>query len=298
MDEVFDFASMLLLDGLCTTEDVYVVCEPCLMFKGYYRKCIEDKFKLVPIEEAMDKDFDIIFIANTHSKTIEIAKQFINMPIPFSIYFASDSPDIEYEYLEMFNPIVYFLREYYFNSKYDKKCYPLPFCSPFDIIDVDANDRPIDIFFIMSDNNPARKTWHRIILDNFIHTNSLITFHHGLLQTRKAVQHPKYLELLGQSKICINIRGFGAETVRFYEGLSCGALLITDQNFLIRPNPFIHENHLFYTEESRLAHYISQVLNNYDTLKQIAINGQKHLIKHHTTEERAKYAVDIIGKHI
>lgn len=297
MDRTLNYGSMFLFDGLCQLADIYVVWPPTHTWP--YHTSPLPPYTLLSQQSSLKMKFDFIVVSNTHDEVIRVAQRFKSLSAPFIVYFNSDDIAVDEKILDMFNPPCYFLREYHYNSTYPNNCYPLPFSSPFPITKVDDIDRPIEIFFVMSNNNPARKTWYNILINNFINTNSLLKLHDNRsLLTAEYIPTDKYFELLRQSKVCVNLRGFGNETVRFYEGISQGAVMTTDQNLLVRPNPFIYGRHVYYTEESRLHHHLALTLNNYEKHKEMVVKAQSHLLKYHTTVARAEGFLSTIKEYL
>lgn len=283
MDHVPNFGSIFLFDGLTDVADVTIVDSPdfddeCV--KWYLRP--NRKYKKVSIEEAKALNFDLIVIANQHENTLNYMRMIKKRDTPNVVYFNSDTPGLDWNVIGEFQPKICFLREYYYNEKYSNNCVALPFASPFSELTSVHQKRDIDILFAMTgNNNPARITWRDILKKNFSHTNSIFN-------TEKNFEREDYFDMLANSKIVIDIRGFGADTVRFYEAIAYGAFLITNETMLYRPNPFLNHEHICYTEESRVVHWVNHYLQLSQYRIASAYNAQVHLQKYHTTEKMAE----------
>jgi len=288
MDHVPNYGSLFLFDGLCDQADLFIIDKP-----NFEDECVRPylrlplKYSEVSIDEALNVDFDLVVISNEHEKTLEYARkyarEFLYKKIPFTVYMNSDTPGIKWDIVNEFNTKKFFLREYYYNESYPSDCHPLPFASPFDTYPaVSIAGRPIDILFAMSgQNNPARITWCDLLKEHFSHTNSIFNLDRNF-------ERDEYFEMLKQSKIVIDIRGFGADTVRFYEAIAHGAFLITNETMLHRPHPFINHYHVCYTEESRVVHWCNYYLSLHRERIFKAKNAQRHLVRYHTTEKMAE----------
>ncbi len=97
-----------------------------------------------------------------------------------------------------------------------------------------------------------------------------------------------YFDRLANSKVVFDIRGYGADTARFYEAISYGAFLITNETMLYRPHPFLNHDHVCYTEESRVALWCKKYLESSNRRIMVANNAQNHLRKYHTTVKMAE----------
>lgn len=283
MDDVFNFGSMFLFDGLTDIADVTVVAHPPLGSKisQWYVRA-DRKHKRVSTEEAKALDFDFIVIANQHRTTLNYMRTLRQIDIPNVIYFNADKPGLDWNIVGEFRPQLCFLREYYYNERYSNNCIALPFAYPLAELVPVQKEREIDILFAMSgQNNPARITWHDILKKNFAHTNSIFNI-------EKNFEQEDYFEHLKNSKIVIDIRGYGAETARFYEAIAHGAFVITNETMLYRPHPFLNHEHVCYTEESRIAIWCNYYLQNNQQRLKSATNAQCHLLKYHTTEKMAE----------
>lgn len=287
MDYIFNLGSIFLFDGLTDISDVTIVDGPPLenIISQWYARP-NRKHKKVSIEEAQNGSFDLIVIANQHHATLNYMRDLRNLNVPNVIYFNADSPGIDLKIVFEFQPQLCFLREYYYNEQYSSNCIALPFASPMREIVPAQKEREIDILFAMSgQNNPARITWHDILKKNFAHTNSVFNIERNFEQA-------DYFDMLANSKIVIDIRGYGAETARFYEAISYGAFLITNETMLLRPNPFLNHEHICYTEESRVALWCDYYLKNDQLRLTSAANAQIHLQKYHTTVRMAERFLD------
>lgn len=283
MDDVFNFGSIFLFDGLTDIADVTVVdCPPLGSKISQWYARPNRKYKKVSIEETKSLSFDLIVIANQHINTLNMARTIHHKDVPNVIYFNADKPGLDWNIIGEFQPRLCFLREYYYNETYSTNCIALPFAYPFAELVRVQKEREIDVLFAMSgQNNPARITWHDILKKSFAHTNSVFNI-------EKNFEQKDYFDMLDNSKIVIDIRGYGAETARFYEAIAHGAFVITNETMLYRPNPFLNYEHVCYTEESRVVLWCNYYLKNNQQRLESTTNAQCHLLKYYTTGKMAE----------
>lgn len=283
MDHIFNFGSIFLFDGLTDIADITVVdCPPLGSKISQWYARPNKTYAHISIEEATNMDFDLIVIANQHQGTLNYMRALHQRDIPNVVYFNTDMPGLDWNLIAEFQPRLCFLREYYYNEKYSNNCIALPFAYPLTEFVSVQKKRDIDILFAMSgQNNPARITWHDILKKNFAHTNSIFNI-------EKNFEQEEYFEYLKNSKIVIDIRGYGAETARFYEAIAHGAFLITNETMLYRPHPFLNHEHICYTEESRVVLWCNHYLRLSQHRIASAYQAQVHMLKYHTTEKMAE----------
>jgi len=287
-DPVFNYGTALLFDGLCEISNVSVIVTPALN-RPYVREDIT--FNVISEQEAMENSFDFAVLSNLHDETVELSMDIkvAMRDLPFVCYFNADDPTMGIHIIDFLKPHVVFLREYYHNREYPSNCFPLPFSFPH-AVKQSPVDRPIDVLFSMSSNNLARIAWLNLIKSHCTGLEVLTRLDDGF-------DADDWFVLLTQSKIVISIRGFGYETSRFYEGISHGACVISDDTTIIRPNPFIHNQHVIYTDESTLVHDIHRAVNGQEWID-LSIQGQLHFMKYHTTVSRANYFLEKVQQFI
>lgn len=104
----------------------------------------------------------------------------------------------------------------------------------------------------------------------------------------------EYFKVLAKSKISISYPGEGFDTGRFWEILANKALLFSPPLQIRMPHPFIEFKHFIpYNSMAQLKNRLLYYLNREEERKMIANEGYKHLLKYHTSKERAKYLLDM-----
>jgi len=106
-----------------------------------------------------------------------------------------------------------------------------------------------------------------------------------------------YIRTMATSLVNVNVRGFGNDTVRFWEAAACG-LILTDRQHVLYNNPF-SQNHncLQYNDGADLVNQLRHWLDpaRSDELLQIRGNCMNHLRAFHTNKARALYLLELLG---
>lgn len=250
------------------------------------------------IKDIYREEFDIIVVgSNKPENLLEAAKIRGRINKPLVVTDFSDDESLKPEILNL-DPEIYFLREYRYKREYPINVYPLPFSwsGPFEKVE---SERPIDVFFVSSDNHPLRNRFVEIlgqVAASSSYNLNIVTFCLPSVQfyDQFKLTWDQYFEKLKKSKIGVSVQGFGYDSIRFYETIAAGAMLIADDTTLDIPNPFIHGRHCYYVSENTLYHAISHYVFNNDLRLEIAKEGQNHLKKFHITKERARYFLHIV----
>lgn len=103
-------------------------------------------------------------------------------------------------------------------------------------------------------------------------------------------------EQYGQTKIVINHTADGIKSLnmRIFEGMACGALVITD-HVPGQEKLFIDKEHyIIYKNQRELIKQIDYYLNHLDEAQKIATAGYQHLLARHTYSHRAYEILEII----
>ncbi|MBS4166810.1 MULTISPECIES: glycosyltransferase [unclassified Neochlamydia] len=111
-----------------------------------------------------------------------------------------------------------------------------------------------------------------------------------------AVNYEKGLEILKQSKICLNSMPFfkNGTHERIFNGLACGALPITSDNLWIRRN-FEHEqNILIYSPHAwaEVNTWVEEYLKKPLKREEVIAEGREKVMKEHTWDVRAQQLFD------
>ncbi len=100
----------------------------------------------------------------------------------------------------------------------------------------------------------------------------------------------EYYALLGRSKMALSIRGGGFDTLRYWEVVASGALLISEQPDIEIPNNFAHGQQALFCRPdlSDLPELVRYYASRDVERESIARAGYEHLLRFHTCERRAE----------
>lgn len=253
------------------------------------------------VYRAVDADeFALIVLASPRTMNAEALRRLVRVvgskgTMPIVIIDGEDYDCIRWDLIEEFDPHVYFKREMISNPQViypaqrdrvraahrEPSIMPLPFSSP-----IAETPRPvakdIDVSFLAAMNVQERQKCADALTDAFgarAYTNS----------TR--LSYAEYIDVLNRSRISVSVRGFGWDTMRYWEILSMpGTFLLSDRSPLAVPKPFLSGVHcdVFGSPEELVA-LARKYLDNEIWRSAMARVGHEHLREHHTPAARARY---------
>jgi len=114
-------------------------------------------------------------------------------------------------------------------------------------------------------------------------------------QQKKQTPEAYYREI-ATSKIAVALRGGGrTASLRFFEIVGIGTILLSDQPETVIPNNFVDRHHAVFCKSdlSDLETLVRYYLREEAEREAIAAEGRAHLLKYHTCERRAEYFLDV-----
>jgi Glycosyl transferases group 1 len=100
----------------------------------------------------------------------------------------------------------------------------------------------------------------------------------------------RYYARIGDSRRCISIPGGGFDTLRFWEILGLGALLISKRVAIEMPQPLVEGRHyLAFDSFEELRAVVEKSYRQPDEADEIRTNGHAFALQFHTTRARAIY---------
>ena len=94
---------------------------------------------------------------------------------------------------------------------------------------------------------------------------------------------------LGNSRIGLNIFGFGFDTVRYWEIPAHGAMLLAERLPIDIPHNFVDgESAVFFDDLSDIEQKLAYYMEHLDEAAAIAARGHTHFMKYHTASARAR----------
>jgi Glycosyl transferases group 1 len=250
-----------------------------------------------PKEEVVSRlrEFDLVILASPRAYNEVALADLIetvgrpNLP-PLVMMDGEDYSQIRTDLVQKFQPKVYFKRELLPGSGAGCQLEPFPFASPVfePIVEV---PKDIDVLFLGGNTWPGRgeaiEALQKAFGDKFVG---------GF---RGHVSHREYLNLFARARVAISVRGFGHDTLKFWEIPSVpGTLLVADVLPIIKPNPFTHGvNALYFDSSKELVECVRCALEDETWRARVATAGNEHLQKFHTARARAASLLRIsLGK--
>ena len=100
----------------------------------------------------------------------------------------------------------------------------------------------------------------------------------------------EYMRLSSESRICLNVRGLGYDTFRYWEIPYSGSLLLSEPPRTVIPNNFVDGAEAVFGPASKLDRIAKRLLEG-DT-EEIAAAGREKLLEFHTSTARAQVVLD------
>ena len=261
------------------------------------------------------KDADFIVAHSTRKYALESLDRIISHlgrnPGNIVIVDGEDSDFINRQIIEKFRPLVLFKREmlrHHSLKFYADFCgvptYPLPFGSFIrSLPNVDDQEKKWDFCLSLGYTHPCRLTLLKACLQANIPNSYIAGDGNNPLRQqyphlREMLSWPEYMKMHAQAKVTASIRGFGRDTLNFWEKASWAtALLYCPPNIYI-PHPFIDRQHcIYFTEDcADVPEKIRWLLAEESYRQDIAAAGKRHCREFHTTKARAAYLLAIAAK--
>ncbi|WP_020620719.1 glycosyltransferase [Paenibacillus daejeonensis] len=116
------------------------------------------------------------------------------------------------------------------------------------------------------------------------------------LSLRSTPKGPELANVYSKSKIVYNQSPnyYKAFNMRLFEGMGCGALVLTNHNTDQDRVFEAGKHYVQYEKQEDMLDKIEYYLNHLDQAQKIANQGRAHLLNHHTYEHRAKYFMSLL----
>ena len=105
----------------------------------------------------------------------------------------------------------------------------------------------------------------------------------------------EYSSALLDSKIGLNLRGYGYDSLRYYEIPAHGALLFSLKFPIVIENEFSDgDNAIFFSDVEEMKSKFAYLIKHPKLVHDLSIKGHEHFMQYHTTEQRAKQLLERI----
>lgn len=238
-------------------------------------------------------EFDLVVVASPRRNNTRAAKRLCDLVgrsrMPTIVLCdGEDYSDMRWDLCDLLAPHVYFKRELLpgVEMKRTVRVEPLPFASP--IPAAEPKPKDIDVLFL------GGGSWgSRVTVCGVLERELGGGFHGGI---GRHLSYPDYLDAINRSRIAVSVRGFGHDTLRFWEIPSFETMMVCDRLPIRKPEPFEDGVHAAYFDgPADLVGVVRQALSDADRRERIAKAGNAHLRRHHTARERARQMLRAAG---
>jgi len=189
-----------------------------------------------------------------------------------------------------------FKREYLEGDSYSNNVKPLPFGFNFSRLPSLPLELKYQVTFWAVESHPIRTQALQLLQSNFDCMQNGTT----LSQTFKRYKRKGkfYLQELAASRIILNFRGGGWDTLRYWEIPAVGRLMISQRPGIVIPNNFEHNKHVIFCKDdlTDLTDLCAYYIKENEKREAIAKAGYCHAINYHSDLARANYILQEIGR--
>ena len=234
--------------------------------------------------------------------------------LPIVIIDGEDTSWFDEGYINQVQPIVFFKREL-FKDNFIKiigrriPIWPLQFSAHVANLPEGFSDKAEDKVWDLSLNLGLTDDKRISLMNAFVEATRTYSFHSFLnldpphpsviWENSGRLDWDGYMKIIAQSKITATVRGYGADTLHYWENFSTNTLTFVDDPGLVIPFPFIEGRHYIkidypYNNVPKLLQsWLALWPNHSEELIRIGEAAKQHCLQYHTTEKRAQYLVDI-----
>lgn len=237
-----------------------------------------------------NNEFDIILIGcrlNTEFPPDEFISliQEKSKIIPTYLIDQGDESGINSKLIEQFHPRLYFKREFFADQISDQNIVPLSFSYSNCYLPQHISGERTHELFWAGKSDTARQPYLKICQD---------------LRGSPFCGYPqvRYREKLLSNTIGLNLRGWGWDTVRYYEVPAHGMLLFSQKPNIVIENAFKDgENSVMFESPEEMTEKLNYCLKNRSYVDKIRLAGHEWFTRYHTSKMRAKQMIDKINNH-
>jgi len=244
-------------------------------------------------EEVVDRigEFDLCVLAAPRRYNVPALRDLVatvghaRMP-PIVLVDGEDYDRLHTELVSEFGLRVYFKRELLPGAGCGCRLEPFSFASPVKL-PFPPQDKDLGVVFLGGGTSPDRATLCEALRAAF---GDRFTGGVG-----PHVTHRQYLETMARARVAVSVRGWGMDTLKFYEIPSLpGTMLAADRQPLVRAHPFEDGVHAgWFSSPEELVAVARRALEDEPWRSRVAAAGNEHLMRHHTPRARARQLLEI-----
>lgn len=189
-----------------------------------------------------------------------------------------------------------FKREYIIERKYPTNVKPLPFGFNLSCLPALSSTKQYDVTFWATKSHPIRAKALGLLQHEFDCEKNGTTVEQTFKKFKRRGQF--YLQELASSKVALNFRGNGWDTLRYWEVPAVGGFMMSQKPGIFIPNNFEHEKHVVFCKDdlSDLLPLCEYYLKNEKQRETMALAAKQHLHAFHTDVARAKSILEVVKK--
>lgn len=255
-------------------------------------------------------DYDLVIVASCHPDTLSLYLGLmpgISDDVPRVFIDGGDWPQLAgdldriggrglYDEIIQQRPFDFiFKREVIIGESYDDNVFPLPFGFNFDRIPTLPDEKKYDVSFWAVESDPVRTQALTLLQDKFDCASNGTERNQVMSKYKRKGDF--YLQELSRCKICLNFRGAGWDTLRYWEVPALGGFMITQKPGIVIDNNFVDRQDVVYCKPdlSDLIELCEYYLENEEEREQIARNALRRTKEFHTDRSRAEYVLKTCG---
>ena len=261
------------------------------------------------LKAQLQKDYDVVIVASCHPYTIQKYYEImdkIDENIPRVFIDGGDWSELAGDLDRVGGRDIYtkviskkpfnliFKREYVLDKEYDSNVYALPMCFNYDLMPKLDHNYKYDVAFWAVESAKIR-TEALALLENKFDCKSNGTVRNQVMKKYKR-KGAFYLQEIASSKIGLNFRGGGWDTLRFWELTGMGCFVISQKLNIQIDHPFVDGEEIVYCKDdlSDLVELCEYYLEHNNERERIAKNARLKVEQYHTDTARAQFVLEKI----
>lgn len=261
------------------------------------------------LKAQLNQKYDVVIVASCNPYTIQKYYEImdkIDENIPRVFFDTGDFPELIgdldrlggrdiFEKVEAKKPFdLIFKREYCLDRAYPKNVHALPMCFNYDLMPKLNKEYKYDVSFWAVETAKIRTDALTLLEDKFDCKENGTTKNQVMKKYKRKGQF--YLQEIASSKIGLNFRGGGWDTVRLWELTGMGCFVISQKLQIQIDNPFIDGEDIVYCKDdlSDLVELCNYYLEHDEERERIGANAMLKVKKYHTDIARAEFVINKI----
>lgn len=161
-----------------------------------------------------------------------------------------------------------------------------------------SEEKKYDISFMGYNSHPDRERIIDHILKEWKHLNLNIVLERRPNTFELFTPKYEYFKVMQESRICLNLRGAAQDgkTLRQWEIPYVGSCMLTQRTEEKVPFPLENGVHCdVFQNMDELDESIEYLMDQPDFREELATNGHKHVMEHHTSHARVRWMLELIN---